>query len=74
MAWRLQAGVVREAWFGPIGEHLQLSPEGSDSGSNPGQGPRVRQDNFTGPAPPRPDRDIGADLVMALRFFSSRRT
>ncbi len=58
--------MVREAWFGPIGEHLQLSPEGPD----PRPSPRVRQDNFTGPAPPRPDRDIRADLVMALRFFS----
>lgn len=48
--------------FGPIGRYLQLS--GDD------QGPRIRQDNFREPPPPRPDRDIGADLVMALRFFS----
>lgn len=52
--------------FGPIGGHLQLS----DDGSNPASGPRLRQDNFRQPPPPRPDRDIGADLVMALRFFS----
>ena len=58
--------MVREAWFGPIGEHLQLSQDDSD----PSPSRRVRQDNFDGPAPPRPDRDISADLVMALRFFS----
>lgn len=52
--------------FGPIGGHLQLS----DDGSSPDQAPRIRQDNFREPPPPRPDRDIGADLVMALRFFS----
>lgn len=38
------------------------------SGEAPG--PRVRQDNFREPPPIRPDRDFGADLVMALRFFS----
>jgi len=58
--------VVREAWFGPIGEHLQLSQDGPPTSPSP----RVRQDNFREPPPPRPDRDIGADLVMALRFFS----
>lgn len=47
-----------------------MSHDGHDSGSNLGESPRVRQDNFTGPPPPRPDRDIAADLVMALRFFS----
>lgn len=38
------------------------------SGEAPG--PRIRQDNFREPPPLRPDRDFGADLVMALRFFS----
>src|SRR6218665_441856 len=66
MAWRLQAGMVKEAWFGPIGGHLQLSQDDSD----PGAGQRIRQDNFREPPPARPDRDIAADLVMALRFFS----
>ncbi len=54
--------MIREARFGPIGEHLQLSGEAP--------GPRIRQDNFSEPPPIRPDRDFGADLVMALRFFS----
>jgi len=54
--------MIREAWFGPIGGHLQLNDES--------QGPRIRQDNYSEPPPARPDRDIGADLVMALRFFS----
>lgn len=35
-----------------------------------GQAPRIRQDNYREPPPARPDRDIAADLVMALRFFS----
>ncbi len=48
--------------FGPIGGHLQLNDEG--------EAPRIRQDNFGEPPPPRLDRDPGADLVMALRFFS----
>lgn len=48
--------------FGPIGGYLQLSDEE--------QAPRVRQDNYREPPPPRPDRDPGADFVMALRFFS----
>lgn len=38
--------------------------------SDEGQRPRIRQDNFREPPPARPERDIGADLVMALRFFS----
>lgn len=42
----------------------------SQDDSNLGQGQRVRQDNYREPPPARPDRDIGADLVMALRFFS----
>jgi len=58
--------VVREAWFGPIGGHLQLN----DGSSDRGEAPRIRQDNFGEPPPPRLDRDPGADLVMALRFFS----
>jgi adenosylcobinamide-GDP ribazoletransferase len=41
---------------------LQLNDEG--------EAPRIRQDNFGEPPPPRLDRDPGADLVMALRFFS----
>jgi adenosylcobinamide-GDP ribazoletransferase len=45
---------------------LQLSQESSD----PDEGPRIRQDNFRDPPPPPPDRDLGADMVMALRFFS----
>jgi adenosylcobinamide-GDP ribazoletransferase len=32
--------------------------------------PRARQDNYREPPPARPDRDMAADLVMALRFFS----
>lgn len=58
--------MVREAWFGPIGGHLQLN----DGSSDRGEAPRIRQDNFGEPPPPRLDRDPGADLVMALRFFS----
>ncbi len=52
--------------FGPIGGYLQLSQDDS----NPDEAPRIRQDNLREPPPPRLDRDPGADLVMALRFFS----
>ena len=45
---------------------MQLSEDDSDRGP----GPRIRQDNFREPPPVQPDRDIGGDLVMALRFFS----
>ncbi|MGN6488423.1 MAG: adenosylcobinamide-GDP ribazoletransferase [Devosia sp.] len=38
--------------------------------SGDGPGPRIRQDNFREPPPSPPDRGFGADLVMALRFFS----
>lgn len=42
----------------------------SQDDPDPGTGPRIRQDNYREPPPPRPDRDLGADLVMALRLFS----